>query len=119
MDWVDRNVDVPDALHPRLLERLNSRLRHVCFGSRLCENAIDDTIFLGIGRRIRWRALSLAMTVAAGRSRPTLLMRLLDEDVTRKRFGAQAIDDPDIGEERACHSASLGISQKARRRIAQ
>jgi hypothetical protein len=22
----------------------------------------------------------------------------LDEDVTRKRFGAQAIDDPDIGE---------------------
>jgi hypothetical protein len=43
----------------------------------------------------------------------------LDEDVTRKRFGAQAIDDPDIGEERACHSASLGISQKARRRIAQ
>jgi hypothetical protein len=51
----------------------------------------------------------------------------LDEDVTRKRFGARAIDDPDIGEERACHgdppdgvcSASLGISRTARRSMAQ
>jgi hypothetical protein len=35
------------------------------FGSRLCENTINDMILLRFGWRIRWLALSLAMTAVS------------------------------------------------------
>jgi hypothetical protein len=76
--------------------------RHQCRAA-----AIDHERFAGRRRSLAANALDAVA---------------IDEDVTRKRFGARAVDDPDIGEERAylgdppddvC-SASLGISRTAR-----
>ncbi len=48
----------------------------------------------------------------AGRRRPLAADALdavaLDEDVTGERFGARAVDDPDVREERACHGDPPG-----------
>jgi hypothetical protein len=91
----------------RLEKVFGSDTRHQCRAA-----AIDHERFAGRRRSLAADALDAVA---------------INEDVTRKRFGARAVDDLDIGEERACPgdppddvcSASLGISRTARRGIAQ
>src|SRR5262245_36625134 len=58
--------------HVRVIRSSDSNEQvHVRLWPRLCENAVDDRILLRFGRRIRWRALSLALTAVRARCFPS------------------------------------------------